>query len=226
MKIIYKLMQVLAAPVILITACSYSDERTEQTTTETISFDEFVDDTYYDSICTINLGDTVEIEGDGAWVNDRIISITKGGEFVLNGTLSDGMLYINTNQRVMLTLKGVNITNTKGSALYIANSQYTTVNIAEDTTNYLTDCTEYSFDGADEDRSADVPCAALYSSSDIVFMGKGSLNVTGKYKDGIHSMGNIDVDECKINISAVASPLYAAGTITTGDDCITANSIN
>lgn len=206
-----KLLSLLAVPAVIFGACAGKAAVSEEK--ETIPLDELVEGGCYSSVCRINLGETVSIEGDGAWVNGRIISITKGGEFQIDGTLTDGMIYVDTDGAVTLTFKGADITNTKGSALYIADADSAVINLAEDTANYFTDGAEYAFDGENESAEENKPCAAVYSCSDIHITGGGTMNVTGNYKYGIYSGGDIVIDDCGIDITAKDNNIIAKGTL-------------
>lgn len=211
MRAFSRLLSLLAVPSVIMSGCSGNGAGVGLS--ETIPLNELVEEGCYSSVCRINLGDTVTIEGDGAWVDGRIISITKGGEFVIDGVLEDGMIYVDSEESVILTFAGADITNTKGSVLYGAGSGDITVALAEDTLNYFTDGAEYAFDGEKENAEQNIPCAAIYSCSDLYLTGTGSITVKGNYKDGIYSLCDIDIDKCRLDVSAVRNKVHAEGTL-------------
>lgn len=210
-KVFPKLLSLLAVPAVIFGACAGRAAVSEGN--ETIPLDELVEGGCYSSVCRISLGETVSIEGDGAWVNGRIISITKGGEFQIDGRLTDGMIYVDADGAVTLTFKGADITNTRGCALYIAGADSAVINLAEDTANCFTDGAEYAFDGESESAENDIPCAAVYSCSDIQITGGGTMNVKGNYKYGIYSGGDIVINGCTVDVNAKDDGIVAKGAL-------------
>ena len=57
------------------------------------------------------------------------------------------------------------------------------------------------------DESTDEPNAAIFSKSDFIFIGKGSLNVQGKYNNGITSKDDFKIQSGNITVNAVADSL-------------------
>jgi len=55
------------------------------------------------------LGDTIKVSGEGISVNGSVVTITAGGDHLVTGTLNNGMIFVNTTERVKLRLSGVNI---------------------------------------------------------------------------------------------------------------------
>ena len=79
----------------------------------------------------------------------KSIEITKEGTYTLTGTISDGLIYINTDGNVKLILNGVSITNSKGPAIMVENAKNVEIETVKGTTNTLVDGTSYS--GYEED---------------------------------------------------------------------------
>ena len=56
----------------------------------------------------INL-DNMSVTGSGIIVDGNTVKITDGGDFTVSGTLADGMIYVNAEEKVKLRLSGASI---------------------------------------------------------------------------------------------------------------------
>jgi len=153
---------------------------------------------------TINLGSTITYTGEGISVNGSTVMITSGGDHTVTGTLTNGMIYINTKERVKLRLSGVNITNSSGPAIFFEDVDKGFITIVEGTVNYLTDGRNYNVDAK----------ATLFSNDDLEIKGKGTLNITANYNHAIASDDDINIENGTINIiSAANDGIHANGSI-------------
>lgn len=157
-------------------------------------------DEWKSNIGEINL-DSMEVSGDGAEVDGNVISITKGGDFTVTGTLSDGMIYVNSEEKVKLRLSGVSITNSTGPAIYFNNAKKAFITITAGTENYLSD------------TESNTEKAVLFSRGDLEIKGGGSLVVNGNHDHGIASNDDIKIEEGNIIVNAVNDGIHANNTI-------------
>lgn len=139
---------------------------------------------------TVNL-DKMTVTGDGIVVDGNTILISEGGDFTVTGTQSNGMIRINTEEKVKLRLSGMSLTNTSGPAIFFENVEKGFITITENTENFLTDSAEYSVEDAD---------AALFSNDDLEIKGDGYLTINGNYKHGIASDDDLSVENGIITI--------------------------
>jgi hypothetical protein len=154
---------------------------------------------------TINLGSPITYTGTGISVSGSVVTITSGGDHTVKGTLADGMIYINTKEKVKLRLSGASITNSTGPAIYCNDADKFYITIDEGTTNTLIDGKTYS------DQNAD---AALFSSDDIEIKGKGTLSITANYSHAISGKDDVLIENGIINIiSAVSDGIHVNGAI-------------
>ncbi|HEY9061452.1 MAG TPA: carbohydrate-binding domain-containing protein [Pseudobacteroides sp.] len=154
---------------------------------------------------TINLGSSITYTGAGISVNGSVVNITSGGDHTVKGTLTDGMIYINTTEKVKLRLSGASITNSTGPAIYCNDADKFYITIEEGTTNTLIDGKIYSDPNAN---------AALFSSDDLEIKGKGTLNITGNYGHAISGKDDVLLENGVINvISAVSDGIHVNGAI-------------
>ncbi len=145
------------------------------------------------------MGSRITVSGEGISVNGSVVNITAGGDHVVTGTLTNGMIYINTEERVKLRLKGANITNSNGPAIYFENVDKGFITISKDTVNYLTDGSSYS----DEEATATV-----FSRDDLEIKGGGTLYIKGNYKHGINSNDDLIIEEGNIFIEATTDGIH------------------
>ena len=144
------------------------------------SFSETVSIVYADDKATVStLPDGVEATVDGAGV--IINSTIKGVAYELKGNSSNGYFKIYSEKKFQLTLNGVSLTNPTGAAINIQSGKRAFVTLADGTSNSLVDGSSYNTpDGEDEKGT-------FFSEGQLIFNGKGSLEVTGNKKHGIVS---------------------------------------
>ncbi len=127
----------------------------------------------------------------------KTTTITEGGTHTLTGTITDGQIVIDAgDEDITLILNGVDITNSSGAALYIKSAGDVTIELADGSTNLLT---QTGLDGDEEEK------AALYSTSDLEIVGNttASLIVESTVADGIS--GNDDLYLTTANITVTAA---------------------
>ena len=144
------------------------------------SFSETVSIVYADNEATVStLPDGVEATVDGAGV---IISSTIAGvAYELKGSSSNGYFKIYSEKKFHLTLNGVSLTNPTGAAINIQSGKRVFVTLADGTSNSLVDGTSYNTPDDEDEKGT------FFSEGQLVFNGKGSLEVTGNKKHGIVS---------------------------------------
>jgi hypothetical protein len=158
------------------------------------------------NVGTITLGTTITYTGSGVSTNGSKITIAKGGDFTVTGTLANGQIYVDTTEKVKLRLSGVNITNSVGPAIYIGNAKKAFITLTEGTSNTLADGTTYT------DSEAK---GTIFSNDTLEIKGNGSLTVTGKYKHAIASDDDIIIENGNITItSAVKDGIHANNNVT------------
>ncbi len=102
--------------------------------------------------------------------------------YVLSGTTSDGFFKLYSNKKQAIMLNGANITNPTGAAINNQSKKRTFVVLADGTDNTLTDGTSYTDTTEGEDMKA-----CLFSEGQLIFSGRGSLDIDANCKAGIRS---------------------------------------
>lgn len=180
---------------------------------------EDLDDSWEDSAVQVTLsGDTVQASGEGVTIEDNTVTITQAGTYVVSGTL-DGVLRVDApKDTVHLVLNGVTLSNDATAPVQVTDAKKVVLTLAEGSSNQLTDGKTYtSF--TDEENTE--PNAALFAKSDLTINGKGSLQVTGQYANGIQSKdtlcivsGSIRVMAANHGLKGKDAVLIAGGTLT------------
>lgn len=148
-------------------------------------------------------GDSAKISGDGAKASGADITITDGGTFIISGTVSDGGITVNAPKKeVIIVLNNADITNTDGSAVYVYKSSETVIYAKDGTSNSLKDGESYSFKNEFSSADDDEPNACVYSKSDLVISGGGSITVTALYNNGITSKDTLKIKDSTVNVTA------------------------
>ena len=163
------------------------------------------DDSWKDNTGTVDL-DNVEVTGDGISVSDNIITISKGGDFEVTGTLDDGQIVIDTEEKVKLRLSGMSLTNKNGSAVYVKNADKAYITLTDNTENTLTDGENYT--SGDENEKG-----CITSRDKLEIKGSGSLSVNGNYNHGIFSSNSIEIGNGNITVNAKNDGIHANDTL-------------
>ena len=163
------------------------------------------DNSWKDNTGTIDL-DNVEVTGDGISVSDNVITISKGGDFEVTGTLDDGQIVIDTEEKVKLRLSGMSLTNKNGSSIYVKNADKAYITLTDNTENTLTDGENYT-SGDEKEKGC------ITSRDNLEIKGSGSLTVNGNYNHGIFSSNSIEIGNGNITVNAKNDGIHANDTL-------------
>lgn len=119
------------------------------------------------------------------------IKIESGGEYVLIGELN-GMIYIDTEDAVSITLNGVTIKN-DGPCIYAKNIEK--VNIYYTNNNTLED-------SVDVNEEYETLNAVIYCKSDLFISGDGTLKINANYEHGIKGKDNLTIESGNLTINS------------------------
>ncbi|MCR4653486.1 MAG: carbohydrate-binding domain-containing protein [Eubacterium sp.] len=138
----------------------------------------------YTSIALSN--DSVSVNGDGVTYEGTKITITSGGTYVFTGTLTDGSITVSTQKTedVRIILNGVDITCSDGPVINVAEADKVTISLEKGTENSLSDAETHNNEELD---------AVIYSASDLVLNGEGSLTINAAFKDAVHSKDDLRI---------------------------------
>ena len=170
-------------------------------------------------------GQSATATGTGAEVTDGMVTITAGGTYVVTGTMTEGRILVNApKEEVTLVLQDAAITCSTGSPLYVYKSKATTLYLPEGTASTLTDGTDYTFSDSYSSAEEEEPNACLYSKSDLVIAGSGSLTVNANYNNGITGKDTLFIQKASVTVTAVNHGINGKDSLTIKDADITVTS--
>lgn len=167
------------------------------------AYNDYVENSPWSKVIHINYGGgTVEVSGKVSGVTvwnegDHVTVMNMSGpvQFVVSGQTTNGSLKFYGDKRFQILLNGADITNPQGAAINNQGSKSMYVVLADGTKNQLKDGAEYIM-VEDEDQKA-----ALFSEGQIIFSGKGTLDVFAEGRGGIRSDDYIRIRPgVKINV--------------------------
>jgi len=138
-------------------------------------------------------------------ISDAVVSITKGGTYVLQGECSDVSIHIEvkSTMQVILVLDSVSLSSATGPVIYAEQSNKLIINLAAGTMNYLSD----SADSTSEVKST------IFSNDDITVNGSGALTIYANYNNGINTDDDLLITGGMITIIAQNDGLKANDSI-------------
>jgi hypothetical protein len=178
---------------------------------DSITFGEPSDTVYIDfSDNTANVKNPYAFSGikttvKGADVTINSTTETRDINYMVSGNSGDGMLKIYSNKRYILSLNNLNLTNADGPAINIQSNNKVFVNLADGTTNSVSDGEVYSdpfinyeAGGITEDQKG-----AFFSEGQLIFNGNGTLTINGNASDrhALCSDDYIEINSGNIKIS-------------------------
>lgn len=167
---------------------SYTNGSSSSSSTDPIPEDaiKVISITYNDGSVTVSGDDAnyVTVNGADVTVTSEIDSLL----LILSGTTTDGSLLVNRQKKYGIKLNGVSINNVDGPAINNQGSKYLYLEVADGTTNTLTDGTTYTEQVYDQK-------GAFFSEGEMYLYGTGTLNVTGNCRHAIACDDFIVIDD-------------------------------
>lgn len=185
---------------ITLSACSLNNNSSSNTSNKTNTQSSKYDLETIGEIDTyIKLGNNIEVSGNGVSVDGNIVTISSAGNYSISGTLSDGQLIINADDKddVYIVLDNVDITCSNNAPINILNADKVVLSSSKDSENNFVDGSTY-----DLDKGNDEPNATIFSKADLVLMGEGILNIKGNYNNAITSKDDLRIQSGTINVEA------------------------
>lgn len=164
-------------------------------------------------------------DSDAVQIQENVIRITEEGTYILDGTLTDGMVMVEAadTAKIQLVLNQVTLTSKDSAAIYVKSADKVFVTTKEGTENYLTNGGTYT---AIDENNID---AVIFSKSDLTLNGTGNLQITAGEGHGVVSKddlvltgGTYEIEAASHGLSGKDSVRIGGGTytITSGKDGI------
>jgi hypothetical protein len=167
-------------------------------------------------------GDSIIANGSCVTVEGTTATITCEGTYIITGTLDDGQIVVDALDLdvVELILNGVDISNSTNAPIYAMNAGNTTIALADQTANYLSDADTYQY----PDPNDPEPDAALFSKDPLTISGPGALTVHGNYLDAIAGKDEVIITGGAINVIAADDGIRGRDYLLIQDGDITVTS--
>ena len=123
------------------------------------------------------------------------VYITKAGEYDVSGTLTNKSLIVEMpdTDKATINLKGVNITSSVSAPISLLTGNKVEISASNGTTNSIVD---------NRAESSDATGGAIDASVDLEIKGKGALNVTAKYNNGIDTNDDLEIKNLTLKVTA------------------------
>lgn len=150
-------------------------------------------------------------EDSGIKIEGKHITISKAGDFAINGVCEDGSITVDCDQPgiVRIIMDNCSMTNQSGSALHIEKAEKVVVTASFETSNLLADGT------ATDDKAG----AAVYSKENLTFNGSGTMTIYGNRKDAVVCDKNLKFTSGTYNINGKDNGVVASQGITLKNGC-------
>lgn len=151
--------------------------------------------------------------------SDQEVLIDEEGIYLLTGDFENTMIIVEAsdNDKIQFVLDNLNIKNVNKPAIYIKSADKVFVTTTN-SKNYLTVSSNYLKDG---DTNLD---SVIFSRSDLIFNGKGTLNINSVKGNGISSKDDLKITGGNIIINALKDGIEANDSIRIFDGTITIKS--
>ena len=152
---------------------------------------------------------TATVSGSGAKADGSTITITEEGVYIVRGTLEDGQIIVNASDsdKVQIVLDGVHINCKTNAAIYVREADKVFITLAENSSNTLGGGNEYT---QIDDNTVD---GVIFSKSNLVCNGTGSLTIEADYKHGIVSKDDLVITGGTYKIAAADNGITAKDQI-------------
>ncbi len=165
-------------------------------------------------------GGTATYEGAGAVVvSESTIYIRTGGVYVLSGTLDDGQIVVEAEDKstVRLVLNGVDIHSSTSAPIYVKDAEKTVISLPEGTENTISDGTQYVYDDTEEEE----PNSAIFSKDNLTINGDGKLSVEANFNDGIIGKDELRITGGNIMVTAEDDAIVGRDLVAVQDGNLT-----
>ena len=148
---------------------------------------------------------TATVSGSGVKADGSTITITEEGVYIVSGTLEDGQIIVDASDsdKVQIVLDGVHINCETNAAIYVREADKVFITLAENSSNTLGGGNEYT---QIDDNTVD---GVIFSKSDLVCNGTGSLTIEADYKHGIVSKDDLVITGGTYKITAADNGITA-----------------
>lgn len=153
---------------------------------------------------------SILFSGEGAFVSDNKIKISKPGTYVVFGKLKNGQIIVEDTSEgvVRLVLKEANIHSDIGAPIYVKEAGKAVISLVAGTKNTLSE------NSAEETRlEKEGTDAVIYSTSDLTLNGTGSLSIHATSQNAITSQRILRITEGNYEVHAAGHGLVGKDAV-------------
>lgn len=217
----------LLSGMLVFTGCSSNSEKTVKDTTQNVNSEMFTDrdmEVGYDEATSIKIqldDNNITSSSDSVSISGNTVTIKEEGTYILNGSLSDGMVMVDASDtaKIQIVLNGVDITSKTSTALYVKEADKVFVTTAKDSKNSLRNGGTYI---AIDDNNID---AVIFSKSDLTLNGTGSLTIDADAGHGIVSKDDLVLTSGTYEINAASHGLSGKDSVRIANGTYTITSV-
>ena len=154
-----------------------------------------------------DLGSSVSNNNGGVTIDGATITISKAGEYVITGELLEGNIVISVGDEdeVDLVLNGMTLASSTTDPIYMENGDKLEISAKNGTKNVIKDL---------RTTTTDATGAAIYALCDMLLKGKGELEVSSTYNNGIHTKDDLKIKNLTLTATAVNNAIKGNDSIT------------
>ena len=162
-----------------------------------------------------DLGSSVSNNNGGVTIDGATITISKAGEYVITGELLEGNIVISVGDEdeVDLVLNGMTLASSTTDPIYMENGDKLEISAKNGTKNVIKDL---------RTTTTDATGAAIYALCDMLLKGKGELEVSSTYNNGIHTKDDLKIKNLTLTATAVNNAIKGNDSITIESGIVTA----
>lgn len=158
----------------------------------------------------------ISIDSNNIVTYNEVINITSSGTYVFTGDYENTQININVDktvdkEAVYIVLNNANITGIMESVINVIEAKDVVIMAYEDSINYISQ----TYSTSDTTISG----AVIYSKSDLVINGTGTLYIDTNFNDGINSRDDLIIEDVKLIINSEADGIV-------GKDYIAVSGVN
>ena len=162
-------------------------------------------------------GSSATCTSNAVQINGSIITIKDEGTYILSGTLNDGMIIVDADEKdkPQLVLNDVNITSASSAPIYILEADKVFITLAENTENTLTNGGTFT---AIDENNID---AVIFSKQDLTLNGSGSLTISSPAGHGVECKDDLVFTSGTYSIISASHGLNANDSVRITNAAIT-----
>ena len=175
----------------------------------------------------ITLSDNISVNGTGASVEGKTVTVTSAGTYLVSGSMADGQIVVDTTDdaKVKLVLNGVSLACSDGPAVFVKSApKRVELYTAADSVNILSDGTSYVVADENQAEGEIYPNACIYSCEDLRFDGEGTLYINGNADKGVNTKDDLDVRGGTLVVTSVDVGMRGNDSVTVSGGEITVTS--